>query len=342
MRLKAGKLDNETLKRIVIDKIKYKSEEVAIKAGIGEDCAYLDFDKDYCVISTDPITASVEDIGRLAVHVCYNDVAATGTKAFCLFLAVMLPVGSALSDVERIMEQAAGEAEKLQVEIAGGHTEVTPAVNRPVIVATAIGKAPKDQTLAREGIRVGDKLIVTKSLGLEGTALIATDYAERLTGLTKEEIASARRFAEQTDVVTEGVIAGKLGVSAMHDVTEGGIEGAVWELCQVAQTGAVLMESVIPVEPVTRKICQAVGIDWRKLISSGAMLIVVRPDKAETMLDNLAEAGVPATLIGEMVPKEQGITMEEKATPQDVPGAGKRRPIAPPTSDEIYKVVRQR
>lgn len=331
MQLKVGKLDNDTLQRVILDKITYKSPQVLVKAGVGEDCAHLDFGEDCCVLSTDPITASVQEIGRLAIHVSCNDVAATGVRPFAILLALMLPVGSTLEDVETIMAQAAAEAGAMQVEIAGGHTEVTPAVSTPVIVATAIGRAPKGRILAREGILPGDKLLVTKTVGLEGSAILATDYAERLRGiLSEEEIAEARAYTERTDVLTEGAVSGEVGVSAMHDVTEGGILGAIWELCTVARTGAVVYEESIPVTDLTRKICAALGVDWRRLISSGAMLIVCRPEKEGRLRDGLAVAGVVATCIGEMRQGEEGIMLchGEEAFP-----------ILPPESDEIYRVV---
>lgn len=330
--LKVGKLDNDTLKRVVIDRITYKNENVVVKAGVGEDCAYLDYGEDYCVLSTDPITASVADIGKLAIHISCNDVAATGVRPFALLLALMLPVGSTLEDVEHIMGQAADEANLLKVEIAGGHTEVTPAVNTPVIVATALGRAPKNKTLARGGITPGDHIVITKSAGLEGTSIIAKDYGDRLRDvLTPEELEEAMAMSERTDVIEEGSIAGDVGVSAMHDVTEGGVLGALWELCTIAGTGALVEEARIPVEDVTKKVCAKFGIDYLRLISSGAMLIIAPENKIRGLLDRLEEAGVPAVDIG--IVSGSGAPIEMIRTD------GERVTVAPPESDELYKVV---
>lgn len=141
--LKVGKLDSDVLQKIVIDKIKYKRPEVKTRAGIGEDCAVVDFGQYECVVSTDPITAAVSDIGRLAIHISCNDIASNGIEPLGITLAVMLPEGTTEKDVETIMAQAGAAAEAAGVEIIGGHTEVTKAVNQPVIVSTAFGRTQR-------------------------------------------------------------------------------------------------------------------------------------------------------------------------------------------------------
>lgn len=138
--LKTGKLDSDLLKKLVFDKITYRSDEVKVRPGIGEDCAVMDFGEYECIMSTDPITAAVSDIGRLAIHITCNDIASNGVQPLGIMLAVMLPDGTTEEDVEYIMGQAADTAAELKVEIIGGHTEITPAVKQPVIVSTAIGK----------------------------------------------------------------------------------------------------------------------------------------------------------------------------------------------------------
>ena len=140
-KLKIGKLDSDVLKDLVLDKISLTRPEVKTRAGVGEDCAVIDFGPYDCVISTDPITADASDVGRLAIHISCNDIASNGIEPLGITLAVMLPDGTTKEDVSRIMAQAAGAAERAGVEIIGGHTEVTAAVNQPVIVSTAIGRA---------------------------------------------------------------------------------------------------------------------------------------------------------------------------------------------------------
>ena len=222
--LKVGKLDSNMLQKIVIDKIKYKRPEVKTRAGIGEDCAVIDYGKYECVVSTDPITAAINDIGRLAIHISCNDIASNGIEPLGITLTVMLPEGTTEEDISMIMAQAGAAAEKVGVEIIGGHTEITAAVNQPVIVSTAIGRGLAGDSQSAHNMKPGDYILMTKPAGLEGTGIIASDFEEELSGvLTDEELVSAKALLDQVSVVKEGLIAGEIGTSGMHDVTEGGI-----------------------------------------------------------------------------------------------------------------------
>ena len=102
--LKTGKLDSEVLKRIIFDNIKFKRDEIITRPGIGEDCAEIDFGEYICVMSTDPITASVSDIGRLSIHISCNDIASNGVQPVGIMLAVMLPVGTTEEDIDYVLE----------------------------------------------------------------------------------------------------------------------------------------------------------------------------------------------------------------------------------------------
>lgn len=329
--LKVGKLDSDMLERIVIDKIQHKRAEVLVHAGVGEDCAVLDFGEYECVLSTDPITASVNDIGRLCIHISCNDIASNGIEPVGILLAVMLPVGTTEEDIATIMGQAVEAAAVCNVEIIGGHTEISEAVNQPVIVSTAIGRGRKWQSASAEKMKAGDAVLMTKSAGIEGSGIIASDYAEVLRGvLSEEELREAQGLLTQVSVVKDGVTAGGVGTHGMHDVTEGGILGAVWEMCRIANTGIEIWEDRIPVATVTRKICEHFGIDCLRLISSGSMLIMVAQDKKDEILRRLAAANIEASEIGKVLPAEDGLYTITN---------GKRTEIEPPRADELYKVI---
>ena len=329
--LKAGKLDSELLKKIVFDKITFRRPEVLTRPGIGEDCAVVDFGSYDCVMSTDPITAAISDIGRLSIHISCNDIASNGIEPLGIMLAVMLPVGTTEEDIEEMMRQAGEVSAKLGVEIIGGHTEITPAVNTPVIVSTAIGRAPKSGSQQADQLVPGDYIMITKAAGLEGSGIIACDFEDELKKvLTDEEIAEAKSLLDHVSVVTEGVAAGKVGTHGMHDVTEGGVLGAVWELCQIAGTGAEVWIDEIPVKEVTKKICSHFDIDYLRLISSGCMVIMVPPEKKEAMEKAMEEVGVEMSCIGIITEADKGVIMKTGGTVAEV---------APPASDELYKVV---
>ncbi|WP_324825006.1 AIR synthase family protein [Sinanaerobacter sp. ZZT-01] len=332
-KLKAGKLDTELLERIVFKHVKHRREEVLVRPGVGEDCATLDFGPYECVMSTDPITAAISEIGRLAVHITCNDIASNGVEPLGIMLAVMLPVGTTDEEIEDIMKQAAEVAESLEVEIIGGHTEITPAVNRPVIVSTAIGRTVSGGSQRAKAMRPGDCILMTKYAGLEGTGIIASDFERRLKEvITEEEQLEAKAFLKQVSVVKEGIAAGKVGTAGMHDITEGGVLGAVWELCEISKTGVELNLKAIPVKEVTKKICNHFDIDYLRLISSGCMMIVAHPEKKAAVIKAVEETGVPIACIGVVKEREEGrILVQEDGTKID---------IVPPASDELYKIVK--
>ncbi|MCB6993306.1 AIR synthase family protein [bacterium 210820-DFI.6.37] len=329
--LKTGKLDSDLLEKIVFNNIKFRRPEVLTRPGIGEDCAVVDFGQEECVMSTDPITAAISDIGRLSIHISCNDIASNGIQPLGIMLAVLLPEGTTEEEIEEMMRQAGEASKALEVEIIGGHTEITSAVTKPVIVSTAIGRGPKGASQSAENIRPGDYIMITKSAGLEGTGIIACDLEDQLKDiLTSEEIQEAKGLLDQVSVVKEGVAAGKVGTHGMHDVTEGGILGAVWEMCHIADLGAEVWLDQVPVKEVTKKICGHFDVDYLRLISSGCMVIMTAPDKREAMEQAMKEAGVELSCIGVIKEKEAGIRMN---------AGGKLTEIDPPGSDEIYRVV---
>ena len=324
--MKSGKLPSDVLEKRILSSFRFKREEVLVRSRVGEDCSVLDFGEYACVVSTDPITGASNEIGRLAVHISCNDVAANGVEPFGLLFTILAPEGTTLEVLQDIVRQAAEEAASLKVEIIGGHTEITPAVNRIVVSTTAIGRAAKDRVVTSSGAKPGDCIILTKWAGLEGTAIIAHDFEKRLRGRVDDALLeSAQAMMGHISVVKEGMIAGETGATAMHDVTEGGVLGALWELAEASGVGLRIYRDKIPVRPETRAICEELGLNPLKLISSGCMLISCRDGQG--MLEALNREGIPASIIGEVV--EEGRTLVD----------GEREvPIDPPESDELYKV----
>lgn len=329
--MKTGKLDSKLLEEIVFQHIKYKRPEVLTRPGIGEDCAVVDFGEYDCVLSTDPITGAVGDIGRLAVQISCNDIASNGIEPLGILLACMLPEGTTTDEIDEIMRQAGEASARLGVEIIGGHTEITAAVNKPVIVSTALGRALKGASQRAENMRIGDYILMTKEAGLEGTGIIACDHMAKLQGvLTQDEIREAKAMLDRVSVVKEGVIAGEIGTAGMHDITEGGVLGAVWEMCQIAGTGAELWLEKIPVAEVTKKICSYFDIDWLRLISSGCMMIMAHPEQKDVLMREIKDADIPVACIGRITDPSEGVVMIS---------GGAKTEILPPGSDELYKVV---
>ncbi|KDR95676.1 Hydrogenase maturation factor [Peptoclostridium litorale DSM 5388] len=328
--MEIGKLTSQQLKEIIFDKLKNNRKEVIARPGIGEDCAVIDYGENVCVMSSDPITGTAKNIGKLAVHITCNDIASEGVAPLGIMLTIMLPPHSTEEDIKSIMEDAIEEAQKLDVDILGGHTEVTDAVNRIVISSTGIGLKPKADVYKAEKIMEGDLLILTKGAGIEGTGIICFEREDELKKAFGEEtVEEGKALMDYISVITEGVIGGQSGAKVMHDVTEGGVLGGVWELCELAGLGCSIWMDKIHIHRSTSLVCKHYNIDPLRLISSGSMLMVAGKDKAQEIIGRLEEKGIGCSIIGRL----------EKCCDKKLVDGGKVIDIDPPASDELYKVV---
>ena len=230
--MKIGKISNELLQSAILDSISYQRPEVIIRPNIGEDCSVLEFGKnENIVLSTDPITGATKHIGNLAVHISCNDVSTSGAEPVGILVTILLPPDSTEEEFKVIMKDITKAAKDSNIEIIGGHTEITDAVTRPVVSTTVIGKVKKEDMIATNGALDGQDIILTKWAGLEGTAILANEYESVLVeALGQQVVDAAKSLENHLSVVRESKVAHKCGVTSMHDATEGGILGAVWEV----------------------------------------------------------------------------------------------------------------
>jgi len=326
--MKSGKVPNDILENIILKDIKNKRKEVLLGPGIGEDCSAVDFDGDICVLSSDPITGATKDIGRLTVHINLNDLASSGAEPIGLMVTILAPVGTSEKELADVMNDIKITAADSNIDIIGGHTEITTAVTRIVVMSTALGKVKKDKLVSTCGAKAGDSIILTKWAGLEGTAIIASEKEDELKSILSEtEFLEAKSYFDKLSVIPEGLIATEFRATSMHDVTEGGILGAVWEVAEASDKGIEIYEEKIPVSDVTRKICSHYGINPLRLISSGCMVICC--SNGEGLSKKLTEANISNAIIG-IVTYEKAKLLYSKNELNTIEG---------PDSDELYKVL---
>jgi hydrogenase expression/formation protein HypE len=324
--VKAGKVPANLLRRLVYPHLG-RREDVLVHAHLGEDCAAVDFGEWAAVLTTDPVTGALHHLGRYAVHVACNDLATTGAEPVALLLTLLLREGSTPGDLEALMQEAGATAASLGVEIVGGHTEVTAGIDHTLALVTALGRVRRDALISSAGARPGHAVIMTKTAGIEGTAILATDLADRLrSALDDGVVERGQSFVDRISVVPEGLVAANAGASAMHDVTEGGVLGGAWELAEAGGIGVEIQADAISVAAETRAICDVLQLDPLRLISSGTMLIAA-PD-AGPVLAALGAARIPAAVIGVMT-----------AGTRVVHRAGGAEPLAPPDRDELWRAL---
>ena len=327
--MKIGKVPETALKRAVLNQIEHRRDGVLVGPGIGEDCSVLAVEKeDAFILSTDPITGTVHDIGKLAVHITANDIATSGAEVIGIMLSILLPEETGEADLKSLMQDIEGECKKLNVEILGGHTEVTKAVNQPIVTVTGVGRMKRSEVIKTAGAVPGQDIVMTKWAGLEGTAIIAAAREQEL--LSKYNsgfIDGAKKMIDDISVVPEARIAREHKATSMHDATEGGVFGALWEIGTASKVGLEVDLQKITLRQETVEICEFYDLNPYMLISSGSMLIVT--DRANQLVEHLQEAGITAAVIGHITEGNDRI----------IKNGEERRFLEPPKSDELYKVM---
>jgi hydrogenase maturation factor len=303
-----------------------------VPAALGVDASVVAADGEWAwVLTMDPITTAASGAGRLAVHVVCNDLAAMGAEPVGVLATLLLPPGASTRALEQLTVDIDATARALDVEVLGGHTEVAPGITAPLVVMAGVGKVRRDRVLTAAAARPGDALVLTKAAALEGSHVLASDFAARLSalGVAAEILEAARGYADELSVVPEARLAVDLGASAMHDPTEGGVVGALWEMAEASGCGFRARVDQIEVRGPTRVICAALGADPLRLIASGSLLIAC-PEGA-AMVAGLQRNAIEAARIGEMTP-----TAAERVL---VHPGGREEAIMRLDRDELYRIL---
>ena len=328
--LSLGKLPPEVMERYLFGMTGARSGRVVVEPALGLDFGVVRVGEEktkgrYLIVSSDPITGVSERAGWYAVNVSANDVATSGNRPEFMQSVILLPEDASELDVKRLSSEMHRTAKALGIAIVGGHTELSPGLRRPIVVTTAFALA--DSYVTAAGARAGDTLMMTKTAAVEGTAILGTDarFNGRLDG---ETVAGAASHFQRLSVVDEAVRAYETGaVHAMHDCTEGGVLGALYEMATASGLGLRVSEADIPVSKVTERICSELGVDPLKLISSGTLLIAVKRGQEWRVRDAAASAGSSAEPIGRFT---KGKVLLNRA--------GEVEEVTGPPKDEIWRL----
>lgn len=334
--LPIGKLRAETLQAI-FDTHPLKDPRVVVGPRVGEDAAVIDMGDRYLVATTDPITFATDDIGWYALHVNANDIAVRGARPRWFLATLLLPGGAtSAAAVDALFAQLHAACDELEIALVGGHTEITHGLDRPIVVGTMLGEVPKAKLVTTGGARVGDAVVLTKGVPLEGAVIIAREREAELLarGVRPAIIKRAKGFLKTPglSVLPEAEIACELAeVHAMHDPTEGGIATALHELAAAANVGLRIDRERIRVLPEGRTLCEAFGLDPLGTIASGALLMTLAPADAGAVIHALARESIDGHFIGQVVPREQGVALVE---------GNRQGPMPSFAQDEITKLFR--
>lgn len=325
--MRIGRITESTLKRSVLRQIKPNKEEIIQGAAVGTDCALIQIEDSIVVLGNGFCAIKDRYAVSHAIHRACNNLAAGGGRPLSLQIQVSLPETAIESDLKEIMKLAQKTADILQVQIGGGHTETVEGLKEPLIFVTALGTT-KEGVIKRENIRPLQDIVMTKWMGISGTAYLAFEKEEEL--LTKYPpyfIKSAQTLEQSYSIVPEAATAVKSGVSAMHDVSEGGVFGALWELGESAGVGLTISLKKIPVKQETIEICEFFDLNPYELRSDGSLLIVA--DDGYALVSELNKQGIAAAVIGRIEEGNDRVVVNDE----------EKRFLEPVRGDELLKVL---
>lgn len=326
--MEIGKLAGNKLKKTILDKIEHFRSDVLVPAGVGEDSSVINFGDYLLVVSSDPITGAEKNAGYLAVNVACNDIAAAGAEPFGIQVMLLLPPNLGEDAAENLMKEIVNTAKSMNIEVLGGHTEITDLVQKPIITVTALGRAEKDELTSSSAAEEGDILYISKGMGIEGSYILANDYREHLleSGVSLKTITKVSKYLDLLSVIPESRIARQNGVKAMHDVTEGGVYGAIAEMAAASDLGYIIEKDNFKVQKEVKEICDKLNLDPAALISSGAMLMAASPNN--NLKKVFLENNIDLIRVGRLI--EKGTYIEKKKS---------KKEFKPPTKDELWKFI---
>lgn len=300
--LPVGKLPPSLLAKL-ISRMPVSDSRVLMQSGIGLDCAVVDVGPMLLVFKSDPITFATDEIGRYLVAINANDIATTGAIPRWLLLTMLLPETSTTPQlVEEISEQVFCACREIGVSVIGGHTEITHGLDRPILAGTLVGEVQRERLITPRGASAGDRLLLTKGVPIEATAILAREFPETLkTVLSTDELACARQFLKDPGIsilrdATTAVRAGK--VTAMHDPTEGGIAAALWELAEASNRSIFVDPAAMIIPEIALRVCETFDLDPFTAIASGALLLTVPAPESVAIRTALRAANIPCSEIG--------------------------------------------
>lgn len=329
--MKIGKISESVLKRSVLKQIKVNQNSKMISgAAVGADCAFFAFQgADFAAVATcvqEAAVAGKADMERL-VHKVANSLVCAGAFPVAAMISLVLPESIEEPVIKDLMEEAQRVCQQLCMQIAGGQTNVWPDVSKIHVSVTGIGEIEKGKGLLPGGAKPGQDIVVSKWIGLEGTAMVAGFGASQMeTRYPLFLIEEAASFGKYISVLPEAKVALDMKVSALHDVSEGGIFRALWELAESAKTGLNVDLKKIPIRQETVEVCEFFQINPYELMSGGSLIMVT--EDGEGLVEKLAEKQIPATIIGKITSGNDRVIVNEEET----------RFLDRPRTDEIYKV----
>lgn len=312
--MRPGKFSESVLKRSVLKQIKAKRDEVIRGAEVGEDCAFFSFEEEEgALLTTAPMI--VDEFENIAPQLAgiVNNVAAAGGEPVAVMVSAILPDKILESVVQRLSGEMERACQRFRLQIAGGNTLISKEVKSPILNVTVIGKKEKEKHQKFHEYRAGQDIILTKWIGLAGTAFLAKKEQEKLEKkLPIYIVDNGIALEKEISVLEESRIAMKVGCVGMHDVSRGGIFSALWELAERGNIGIEVDLKKIPVRQETIEICEILGTNPYELYGAGSLIIV--SEQGNLLLNELEKQQIPAAIIGKVTEENGKVILNGEET----------------------------
>ncbi|MDX1652076.1 MAG: AIR synthase family protein [Brumimicrobium sp.] len=321
MSKKLGKIDHNLFENFIKYKCGAQQTDVLVKPGFGVDVSVVDLPGDYAMaITSDPLsllpTLGLRESAWLSVHLMTNDMATTGFSPMYGQFVLNLPAKFSREDFKIYWNYIHEFCEEIGIAITGGHTGFIEGQNSTIAGGgTLITVAPKESILTVKNASAEDSILVTKTCGLSTAAILAMSFPETVKAkIGKEKHQEACDSFYQTSSLRDALVAvgngsERLDITSIHDVTEGGVLGAIYELAVASENGAMVFNDKLPVNNLQKEICEIFSLDPRYCIGAGSMIITCRNGSARRVIDRLAKENIPCVEVGQLSEKEKGIKL---------------------------------
>ena len=263
----------------------------------------------------------------LSVYAALNNLYCSGAEAYGIMVNLLLPTSANENELRKWVKMIDTVCAKEGIAVIGGHTEVVRAVNEPVVTVTALGTVAEEKRIGAGTVKPGMDILITKQIALEGTAILATQHEQELSGrYAAPFIDRAKRFIDYLSIRSEAAVAAKSGVAAMHDISEGGVFGALWEMGQSSGVGLEIDLKKIPIRQETVEICEFFDLNPYKLVSGGAAVMAAEDGNA--LVHAIRLAGGDATIVGKATDSNDRVLIN----------GDERRFLETTQTDELWKM----
>lgn len=336
LRPKIGKIDFDTFNSFLLKRLGREDKSVLVPPLTGIDAGVIDIGNDkVLIIAEDPIFSipkqPLEMFGWYAVHIGASDVAVMGVKPKYMTYTLLMPPETSDEDFKTIVDSIHKTALELEITIVGGHTGYYPGFAAPTIGGIAVfAVAHKGAYVTPAGAKPGDDVILTKGPAIETAGILSVlREKEILENYPPALVEKAKALCKQMTVVKDALTAMEVGgITAMHDATEGGVIGGLFEIANASRVGMEIDETLFIYPDEVKMVCEAFRIDPISAIAEGSLLITAKPEQSKKVIERLQDKGIKASVIGEVTGDSTTRIMKRRS--------GAKIPLAIPAQDPFW------